>query len=193
MRPKAIDDETLARIAEDIRTGVFDIKGAAAHYGVAAPTLYRRLQKLPGDIKAQRKANAISEIGDYCAKNGINIPLLKTAHQKMLAMDMVRDKFDAADLCAAFGVSMDSYTKHQKIVAKGPNSHKQREAKFESMLRSVFQVLGTLMPGVEACVTPTQLSKMLSAKGIKTSPQMMRRILNNINKNRDASSSSTSK
>ena len=152
MRPKTIDDETLAKIADDIRAGVLDTRGAAERYGVPYSTLCRRLGQLSGNLKAERRANVISEIRDYCAKNGINIHLLRTTHQKLLAMDMVTDRFDAADLCAAFEVSMDSYTKHRKIVAKGPNSYQQRETEIEGILRSVFQVTQSMMPNLQSAI-----------------------------------------
>lgn len=97
----------------------------------------------------------------------------------MLVMDTLVGRFDRKLLCKTFGIEPDSFDKHRRNLAHGPNSHQRREAETEKCI-SAFLSGWEAINGNNPIPKPFRLCKQLKLQGIVTSPQLTKRIVNRI-------------
>lgn len=176
MRPKTIPDDLLPEIKTKIADGTFTKQEVAAHYGIPYPTLCRNLNKAFGKIEVRPDTGAANILVGYLREN--NLSTDGTSHQRMLVMDTLADRFDRKLLCKVFDINPDSFSKHRRNLAHGPNSHKRREAEIEKAITSILGAFRAFNP--QATISPTQLCRALAGMNIVTSPQLVSRILKRV-------------
>lgn len=180
MRRKTVDDETLAAIADEIEAGVYDMKGAAEHYHIPLPTLYRRMKSIGRATKSERDDLQMRCLQEFCKAKGISLDENLSSREKMNLMDRLADDFPNGILCKAFGISPNSYRKHCAARGRGSTVHERHEKEIEEAVRSLFQMTRNLFPDLPIGFTPIKLCRILRRGGFVTSPQLVNRILKRI-------------